>query len=95
MKIVYDTENLDLKVGKSTNLLDVCLRNKVPISHSCEGMASCGTCRIIVTHGEEKLPPRNSIEQEMADDRNFQSHERLACQCMPKSDLSFVLPKDK
>lgn len=94
MRVIYDTEDLDLKVGDSQSLLEICLKNKVSISHSCEGMASCGTCRVIVTDGLEKLAPRNSLEQEMADDRGFQDHERLACQCMPTSQLRFKLPSD-
>ena len=85
MKVIYDTENLDLEARPGESLLDMCLRKKVPISHSCEGMASCGTCRVIVTDGLDSLPERNFLEQEMADDRQFEKEERLSCQLEPSA----------
>lgn len=94
MKVHYDTENLDFEVSPEESLLTACLKNKVPIDHSCEGMASCGTCRVIVTSDLTTLPKRNSLEQEMADDRQFRPEERLACQLELHSNLSFKLPKD-
>jgi len=94
MKIIYDTENLDLKIKDGSSLLDLCLSNKVPISHSCEGMASCGTCRVIITNGLSELPERNTLEQDMADDRGFKQEERLACQLDPKSSFRFKLPEE-
>ena len=94
MKIIYDTEDLDLKVSEGQSLLEACLKNKVPIDHSCEGMGSCGTCRVIVTKDVDKLPERNMVEQEMADDRSFHPEERLACQLDLTNDLNFKLPKD-
>ena len=94
MKVRYDTENLDFDWFEGKSLLEACLKNKIPIDHSCEGMASCGTCRIIVTSNTETLAPRNSLEQEMAEDRNFSENERLACQIEPADFFSFKLPKD-
>ncbi len=96
MKIYYETAQKNLKTGKEENLLELCLTHKIPISHSCEGGASCGTCRIIVTQGVDHLPERNPLEEEMALDRNFKKVERLACQTsLPlTSDLHFRLPNE-
>ncbi len=94
MKVTYDTENLDLDLTPGESLLSACIKNKVPISHACEGMASCGTCRVIVTEGLENFPERNILEQEMSDDRNFRKEERLACQTTLNSDFSFKLPNE-
>jgi ferredoxin len=94
MKVIYDTENLDLKVKSGNHLLDICLDNKIPLSHSCEGMASCGTCRVIITSSVDDLPQTNHLEQEMASDRGFGPEERLACQLYPTKDISFKLPQD-
>lgn len=94
MAIIYDTENLELKTKGCQSLLRACIKNKVPISHSCDGMGSCGTCRVIVTEGLENLPPRNSLEKEMAEDRGFYPHERLACQIETDTSFSFKLPED-
>lgn len=94
MKIHYETEDRDLKAKPGDNLLKICLKNKVPINHTCEGMASCGTCRVIVTSDLQTLPKRNFLEQDMAEDRNFARHERLACQMDLEEDLTFKLPED-
>jgi ferredoxin, 2Fe-2S len=77
------------------SLLELCIRHKVPISHSCEGMASCGTCRVIIKQGLDQLHERNPLESEMASDRNFNPEERLACQLSPNTDLAFILPEDQ
>ena len=94
MKVIYDTEDLELSALPQTSLLELCLKEKLPLSHSCEGMGSCGTCRVFILSGLENLPPRNDIEQEMARDRGFKAHERLACQLTPRESLSFKLPQD-
>lgn len=95
MEIVYDTDEKVLTTSHQEDLLTLCLKHKIDISHSCEGMASCGTCRVIITQGVEKLPPRNSLEQEMADDRGFAKNERLACQLPLTSSFRFCLPEKK
>lgn len=94
MEIRYDTLEKALTTNKEEDLLELCLKNKIPISHSCEGMASCGTCRVIITSNPDDLHPRNELEQEMADDRGFQAKERLACQLSLEKSFSFKLPED-
>lgn len=94
MEIVYETDNQKLKTKQESNLLELCLKNKIPLSHSCEGMASCGTCRVIITEGSSLFPKRNNLEQEMADDRSFHSDERLACQLPLCASFKFKLPED-
>jgi len=93
-KVCYLTENTLMTSPGNKSLLEICLQNKIPISHSCEGMASCGTCRVLVLEGLDQLGSRNPLEQEMALDRGFKPHERLACQICPKTNLGFILPED-
>lgn len=95
MAAIYEPENLELEVKNSDDsLLTACIRAKIPISHACEGMASCGTCRVIVGEGLDQVGERNSLEQEMADDRTFSSEERLACQILVQKNFKFKLPED-
>ena len=98
VSIRYDTEELEFSSEEAENLLRLAIKKKLPISFSCEGNASCGTCRVIVTKGVDHLPPRNALEQEMADDRDFKAEERLACQ-LDLDDLtsgfSFKFPQDQ
>ena len=94
MKVIYDTLDLEITTDKDSSLLELCIKNKIPISHSCEGMASCGTCRVIILSNIEKLPIRNELENDMAEDRNFKDNERLACQLIPECSFRFKLPED-
>ena len=93
-KIIYSTENKELLQTGEKNLLELCLKQGVSIDHACEGGASCGTCRVLIESDPKDLPARNSLEQEMALDRGFQSHERLACQLPLTKAFRFKLPKD-
>ena len=95
MTIIYKSEKKPLKVNNEDNLLKLCLSHKIPLSHSCGGMASCGTCRVIITDGLSSLAQRNNLEQKMANDRTFKDHERLACQLKLNSSFQFVLPGEE
>lgn len=79
-----------LKFGDEKSVLDVALSNKIDIGHTCEGMGSCTTCRVIVIEGD--AGPRTDIEQERADERGFAENERLACQLSPSEGLKVEIP---
>lgn len=85
--------NNDVLVSqKDQSVLDVSIRAKVPLNHTCGGNGTCGTCRVFVLQGLDKLGPRNDIEAEMAEDRAFQDSERLACQIEPVDGLVVEVP---
>lgn len=85
--------NRDVPVSqKDQSVLDVALRVKVPLNHTCGGNGTCGTCRVFIVRGLEKLGPRNEIEAEMAEDRAFMESERLACQIDPVDGLVVEVP---
>lgn len=83
-RIFFDNES---------SVLDLALRNKIDLDHSCGGSGSCGTCRVRIVEGLDKLEPRNEIEDAMAKDRGFQDDERLACQIEPKDGLRIKIPE--
>lgn len=60
------------------SVLDLALKLKIEISHSCGGHGTCGTCRVFID--SIPLAARNEIEAEMAADRQFADNERLSCQ---------------
>lgn len=61
-------------------LLEILNDLNVPIDQSCGGNGTCGTCLYRVKNGFELISEMQSIESEMAADRNFLKEERLACQ---------------
>lgn len=90
-QVYLASDNKPLKIGKSETLLDVALSNEVFLSHTCEGMGSCTTCRIFIIDGD--AGPRSEVEQERADERGFSEKERLACQVIPADGLVFEIPE--
>ncbi|MES2802338.1 MAG: 2Fe-2S iron-sulfur cluster-binding protein [Bdellovibrionota bacterium] len=70
----------EIELKQTENILELLNANKIGISQSCGGFATCTTCRIIVTKGAEYLPAREELEEERAQERNFAPEERLACQ---------------
>lgn len=94
-KFVFDDQDYVIKAQADETLLDAALRSKLPLMHSCGGMGTCGTCRIVILKGGELLPPLNEIEVEIASDRQFQPNERLACQNYPTENLVVEIPKGR
>ena len=84
-----------ITVGTEDSVLEVALRHGIPLNHSCGGMGSCTTCRVIIEACNEAPPPRNDLEQEMADQRGFSDNERLACQLPPLAGLVLSIPPDR
>lgn len=76
-----------------SSVLDVALRNEIEISHSCGGMGSCTTCRVIVLKAPQGLPERGEMEADVAEMRGFRPEERLSCQLPPSAGLSVLIPE--
>ena len=80
--------NQNVSLSPELTLLEGLLDAGVPLDHSCGGFGTCGTCRVFVAL--ESLPmlsPRDGVELEMAQDRNFSEDERLCCQIKPVQGL--------
>jgi ferredoxin len=77
---------------KCHSVLELALKNRVDIDNSCGGSGSCGTCRVKILKGAEKLGPHTDPEQAIAADRNFAKNERLACQIEPVAGLVIDVP---
>lgn len=86
-----DEQNV-LVSHRDQSVLDVALRAGLPINHTCGGFGTCGTCVVFVREGLVNLPPRNEIENEMAENRGFLDEERLCCQIPPVDGLVLERP---
>lgn len=74
------------------SVLELAIKHEVALPHSCGGMGSCTTCRVFVVKSEHPVPPRNELEQDLADMRGFADDERLACQLPPTAGLVVRIP---
>lgn len=94
-KIMFLPTSCTVSYTKEETILEIALKARLKINHSCGGMGTCGTCRVIIESDSEcdleKLPGRNEIEAEMAESRGFDENERLACQTPPIANLKVRL----
>lgn len=89
----FTSEPYPTEFTSENSILEIAIKNNIALNHSCEGMGTCGTCRIVIQSGGEKLKPRNIVEAEMAEDRGFDFNERLACQTCPVDKLVCKVPR--
>ena len=91
-KMFFQPTGRQVTIRNEESILDLAIRAKIPIAHSCGGMGSCGTRRVLVTDGLAAITPRNELEEEMASSRGFNENERLACQTLPNDGLVVKIP---
>lgn len=84
-----------VQIQSEESILEVALKAHININHSCGGMGTCGTCRVLILNGNELLEPRNELEAEMADERGFSTYERLACQTAPVAGIEVEILSKK
>ena len=58
--------------------------------HQCRGTARCTTCRVRVLEGGENLSPRSGPEAQIALERGWPDHTRLACQARVLGDVTIA-----
>ncbi|MCC6278181.1 MAG: (2Fe-2S)-binding protein [Oligoflexia bacterium] len=93
--IVFKPGKKPLSFEPGETILEIALRNEIPINHSCGGMGSCTTCRIWVEAGEERLKPPEDVEAEHSRMRGWGPKERLACQVEAVNGLVVKIPEAK
>jgi 2Fe-2S ferredoxin len=86
--------DIKVPIQGAESVLEAALKNGIEISHSCGGMGSCTTCRVIIEYHPQPLPQRGELEQETADTRGFAENERLACQLPPQDGLVVWIPAE-
>lgn len=87
---LHEPDPIAYKDGET--ILEAALKNNINLDHECDGMGTCGTCRVFVRSGLEQLGKRNSIESEKAETLDYKPHERLACQNKCVEGLELELP---
>jgi adenylate cyclase len=72
------------------SVLETLRQYKIPHASVCGGRARCTTCRVLVTEGQEQLPPPAGLEAKALAKIEATEGTRLACQIHPTGDISIV-----
>ena len=89
---IVNEQVLEIQFQEGETLLEVAIKVHLPLNHSCGGMGTCGTCRILIEEGLDKLGSPGVVEMEIIKDRGFLTFERLACQNEAKEALVVKVP---
>lgn len=86
-KITYaGGQSVTSEIGPT--LLEISHSNGVPHASVCGGRARCSTCRVRVLEGLDDLPVVGEEESRVLKRVGAGANVRLACQLIPKSDIS-------
>lgn len=69
----------EVRVVLDTNLMDAVLQVGLPLGQSCDGVALCGFCRLLVVKGLDNLSPAGAEERKLMAAQHADPDERLAC----------------
>ena len=80
-------QTFEAEAGES--LLDVAIRNDVPLAHACGGFCACTTCHVEVKTGDSALSEVEEEESERLErvPTGLTLHSRLGCQAKVKGNV--------
>jgi uncharacterized 2Fe-2S/4Fe-4S cluster protein (DUF4445 family) len=89
VKVRFEPDGITVEANRGDNLLDVARCAGVGIAASCGGDGVCGTCKVMIEHGEVEGPSAMQLCSEVVAEEIL-----LACQCRVISELVvFVAPE--
>ena len=89
ISVKHGDERKEFTILGGGTLLNAFIEQKIDISSSCAGRATCGYCKVCVVKGGGPMLPTEEIFMS-----RHEKHEnmRLACQVKVKNDLEIVIP---
>lgn len=80
---------------EAQTLLDLAWENGVEIPSACGGCAECGTCRVRVLEGLDRLPPKSPKERRTLSMYTEEADVRLSCLLRVNADLTAAVEIDQ
>lgn len=74
--------------ARGPTLLEISRTNAVPHAALCGGRGRCSTCRVVIEHGADQLPPPTDAEARTLAAVNAPPNARLACQIRPTEPMT-------
>ena len=80
MKIKFIPQNVEVDVDPNKNILEIARDNGLAIQSSCNGMCSCGDCRVFLKEGESHVLSPSEKELNLIGQGHYMDQRRLSCQ---------------
>jgi ferredoxin, 2Fe-2S len=88
-KPINQTLQQTFEAQAGETVLEVAIRNDVPLQHACGGFCACTTCHIEVLSGDSNLSPMEDEEADRLDKATgITLHGRLGCQAKVQGDVT-------
>ncbi|QBY05190.1 ISC system 2Fe-2S type ferredoxin [Thalassotalea sp. HSM 43] len=88
-------DGLAVEADTGETVLNVALKNDIPVEHACEKVCACTTCHMIIREGFDSLQESDELEDDMLDKAwGLEPESRLGCQAIiADEDLVVEIPK--
>ena len=80
MKLKFMPQNIEVDVDPTKSVLEISRDLGLKIQSSCNGMCSCGDCRVFVPEGETNFLLPTGKELKLIGQGYYMDQRRLACQ---------------
>lgn len=80
MKLKFIPQNIEVEVNPEKSVLEVSRELGLKIQSSCNGMCSCGDCRVFVREGGTNFLLPTGKELKLIGQGHYIDQRRLACQ---------------
>ena len=95
MKIKFIPQNVEVDIESSKSVLEISRELGFNIQSSCNGMCSCGDCRVFVKEGESNLLSPSNKELKLIGQGHYLDRRRLACQLYCFGDVVIDLSEQE
>lgn len=80
MKVKFLPQNIEADVNPNKSVLEIAKELGLSIQSSCNGMCTCGDCRVFLKEGEGHVFPPTAKEIELIGRGHYVDQRRLSCQ---------------
>ena len=80
MKLKFIPQNVEVEVNPEKSVLEISKELGLKIQSSCNGMCTCGDCRVFVREGETNFLLPTNQELKLIGQGHYIDQRRLACQ---------------
>jgi len=86
-RVKFEPDNVDIVVDEGANLMEAAIAAGVHINANCGGASTCGTCNVLIKHGQVE-----SFKTSKVTDADYRKGVRQSCQSKIVSDLVVEVP---
>lgn len=95
MKLKFIPQNIEVDIESNKNVLEISREMGFNIQSSCNGLCSCGDCRVFVKEGSSNLLSPSNKELKLIGEGHYLDQRRLACQLYCFGDVVIDLSEQE